>query len=297
MADDVLSHIIKWADTARTVRTVLLTSSRATPSATLDRFSDYDVIVAVTDILPFFENREWLKRFGDVLVVYRDPIQDHLGHGRFAYVTQYADGLKIDFTLWPVALLKQIAAESKLPAELDIGYSVLLDKDHLADQLQAPTHRAHIPTPPTEAEFQTLVEEFFHESTYVAKHLRRGDLMPLKYNLDQAMKQVNLRRILEWRIEIDHHWSVKPGAYGTGLKNLLKPSTWTEVEQTYVGPAIEDNWDAMFRTISLFRKIAKEVAAFLEFRYPDELDQRVVQYLQQVRTAQRPVTRKLTPRS
>jgi len=188
-------------------------------AATLDRFSDYDVTVVVTDILPFFENREWLKSFGDVLVVYRDPIRDQLGYRRFAYVTQYADGSKIDFTLWPVALLKQIVYESKLPSELDIGYSVLLDKDHLADQLQAPTHKAHIPAPPTEAEFQTLVEEFFHESTHVAKHLRRGDLMPLKYNLDQAMKQLSLRRILEWQIEIDHHWSVKPGANGKELKN------------------------------------------------------------------------------
>jgi len=286
MTDDVLTHIIKWADTDKTVRAVLLTSSRAIPSATRDRFSDYDVTIVVTDILPFFENREWLKSFGDVLVVYRDPIHDQLGYERFAYVTQYADGSKIDFTLWPVALLKQIVSESNLPSDLDIGYSVLLDKDHLADQLQAPTHKAHIPAPPTEAEFQTLVEEFFHESTYVAKHLRRGDLMPLKYNLDQAMKQLNLRRILEWRIEIDHHWSVKPGAYGKGLKKLLKPSIWAEVEQTYVGPAIEDNWDALFKTISLFRKIAKEVACFLEFRYPDELDRRVVQYLQQVRTAE-----------
>jgi len=76
--------------------------------------------------------------------------------------------------------LKQIASESKPPSELDIGYSVLLDKDHLTDQLQAPTHKPHIPASPTEAEFQALMEEFFHESTYVAKHLRRGDLMPLK---------------------------------------------------------------------------------------------------------------------
>jgi aminoglycoside 6-adenylyltransferase len=97
----------------------------------------------------------------------------------------------------------------------------LLDKDHLTDQLKAPTHKAHIPASPTEAEFQTLVEEFFHESTYVAKHLGRGDLIALKYNLDQAMKQINLRWILEWRIEIDHHWSVNPGAYGKGLRKLL----------------------------------------------------------------------------
>jgi aminoglycoside 6-adenylyltransferase len=66
MADNVLARILEWADTAKPVRVVGLTSSRATPSATLDRFSDYDVIVVVTDVNPFFENREWLKSFGEV---------------------------------------------------------------------------------------------------------------------------------------------------------------------------------------------------------------------------------------
>jgi aminoglycoside 6-adenylyltransferase len=284
------ARIVKWAETTPTIRAVLLTSSRANPHAAVDHFSDYDVIVAVTDILPFFENGGWLTKFGDVLVVYRDPIKDELGYGRFAYITQYEDGTKIDFTLWPVALLKRVAVESRLPEELDIGYSVLLDKDQLTRQLQPPSHEAHVPSLPTEAEFQTLVEEFFHESTYVAKHLWRGDLLPLKYNLDQAMKQIHLRRMLEWRIEIDHHWSVRPGAYGRGMRKLVAPSVWEKLEQTYVGPALQDNWNALFSTISLFREIAQEVAGLLGFHYPDELDKKVVAYLQNVRAARRPVT-------
>ena len=171
---------------------------------------------------------------------------------------------------------------------MDVGYSVLLDKDQLTTQLQPPTHQAHVPSPPIDAEFQTLVEEFFHESTYVAKHLWRGDLMPLKYNLDYAMKQVNLRRMLEWRVEIDRNWSLKPGAYGKALRELVTPSVWAKLEQTYVGPAPQDNWDALFNTISLFREIALEVAAHLEFHYPEELHNKVLSYLQNVRAAQRP---------
>jgi hypothetical protein len=89
------------------------------------------------------------EELGRGLVAYRDPIHDQHGYGRFSYVIQYADGKKIDFTFCPIALMKQIAAESKVPWELDIGYSVLLDKDHLTDQLQAPTRKAHIPAPPT----------------------------------------------------------------------------------------------------------------------------------------------------
>ena len=49
------------------VRAMLLTSSRADPKAHLDLFSDYDVILVVTDIHPFFEDRTWLQDFGQVL--------------------------------------------------------------------------------------------------------------------------------------------------------------------------------------------------------------------------------------
>lgn len=285
--DPILARVVKWAEAAPSIRAVFLTSSRANPHATVDPFSDYDIILVVADILPFFENRTWLAEFGDVLVVYRDPIKEHLGCPQFAYITQYEDRTKIDFTLWPVALLERVAAEKKLPEELDVGYSVLLDKDQLTAQLQPPSYQAHIPSRPTEAEFQTLVEDFFHESTYVAKHLWRGDLLPLKYNLDHAMKQVNLRRMLEWRIEIDHHWSLKPGDYGKSLKKLVSPSVWEKLEQTYVGPGLEDNWNALFDTISLFREIAEEVAGLLGFQYPNQLDEKVVAYLQNVRTARR----------
>jgi aminoglycoside 6-adenylyltransferase len=288
--DPIVARIVKWSESAPNIRAVLLTSSRTNPHAIVDQFSDYDVILVVTDIIAFFESREWLAEFGDVLVVYRDPIKDNLGYGQFAYITQYEDGTKIDFTLWPIALLKRVAAEEKLPEELDVGYSVLLDKDQLTQQLQPPSHQAHIPLRPTEAEFQTLVEEFFHESTCVAKHLWRGDLLPLKYNLDHAMKQVNLRRMLEWRIEIDHHWSLKPGDYGKGLKKIVTSSVWEKLEQTYVGPSLEDSWHALFSTISLFREIAQEVARLLGFHYPDDLDRKVVRYLRKVKATQRPLT-------
>jgi aminoglycoside 6-adenylyltransferase len=286
MTDDILARLTQWADNEMKIRAMLLTSSRANASSPVDRFSDYDIVLAVTEILPFFENREWLKRFGNVLVVYRDPIQNEFGCERFRYITQYEDGTKIDFTFWPVDLLKHIAKEPSLPAELDIGYSVLLDKDHLTDQLKPATHKAYIPAPPSAVDFQTLIEGFFQESTYVAKHVWRDDLMPLKYNLDHAMKQVCLRRMLEWRMEVDRQWSARPGDYGKGLKKLLPREIWEELEATYVGSGIESNWEALFKTISLFRKVANEVANHLGYRYPDELDQQVVKYLESVRRAE-----------
>ena len=281
--DQVIQQLIAWGEDRPSVRAMVMTSSRTNPHAPVDLFSDYDVILAVTDIHPFFDDRTWLGDFGEVLVVYRDPIKPRLGIGRFAFITQYADGLKIDFTLWPVELLQRVAAAPDLPDDLDIGFAVLLDKDGLTAGLQPPTYTAFIPSPPTEAEYANVIEELFHEATYVAKYLWRDDLMAAKFILDNGMRLDNLRQMLEYRIEIDHDWSVKPGAYGRGLKKLLSPETWSALESTYVGADIEENWEAMFRTIDLFRQVAIQVGEHLGFEYPYNLHLRAVEYLQKVR--------------
>jgi hypothetical protein len=46
---------------------MLLYSSRAKPSASLDRFSDYDFLLAVTRVRPYYEHDGWPQAFGDVL--------------------------------------------------------------------------------------------------------------------------------------------------------------------------------------------------------------------------------------
>jgi aminoglycoside 6-adenylyltransferase len=128
-----------------------------------------------------------------------------------------------------------------------------------------------------------VIEVFFHEATYVAKHLWRDDLMAAKYSLDQVMKLKKLRMMLEWRVEIDHNWSLKVGAYGRGLKKGIKPEVWFELERTYVGAGVEENWEALFETIFLFRKVAKEVGNRLGFTYPNDLDRRMMDYLRMVK--------------
>jgi aminoglycoside 6-adenylyltransferase len=75
---------------------------------------------------------------------------------------------------------------------------------------------------------------------------------------------------------------VKPGAEGKGLKKGLPSVLWAELESTYVGAGTEENWEALFETIDLFRKVATEVGDHLGYKYPHELHQRVEAYLKRV---------------
>ena len=255
---DVVEKLIAWGRATPAVRAMILTSTRANPDAHVDPFSDYDVILAVTDIYPFCKDESWLETFGRTLVLYRDPIELENGYERFFRVVQYEENrLKIDFAVRPMELVRSFARE--LPAELDVGYRVLLDKDGITADFKPPTYRAFIPSPPTASEFQTLIENFFHEATYTAKHLWRGDIVAAKESLDTAMKFRNLRCMLEWRVEVEHSWSIKLGAYGRGLEKLLSPNHRRKLEATYVGYGISENWLAFFPRLTYFAKLRSKL--------------------------------------
>src|SRR6185503_3361418 len=106
--DRILNQLVDWANQQQLIRAVILTSSRAIPNAALDLFSDYDVILVLRSIQPLYIDRTWLEVFGPVLTVYRDPLIEDDGLKRSAYVVQYENGLKIDFSLWPVELLQRV---------------------------------------------------------------------------------------------------------------------------------------------------------------------------------------------
>jgi aminoglycoside 6-adenylyltransferase len=255
------------------------------PRAHVDALSDYDVILIVKSIQPFVDDRAWVNDFGEVLVVYWDPVHPDpvFGTEKIANVTQYASGLKIDFTLWPVSLFEKIVAAPALPAELDAGYRILLDKDQVTRSMLPPTGMAYIPKPPTLETYLTQINDFFSDPPYVAKCLWRDELLPAKWCLDYDMKHVYLRQFLEWRAEMDHDWSILIGSLGKGLKKYLPPEIWSQLEQTYVGVRPEDNWVALKNTMLLFRRVAIEVGEHLGYSYPYDLDQRVTAYVEHIR--------------
>ncbi|HYI25281.1 MAG TPA: aminoglycoside 6-adenylyltransferase, partial [Thermomicrobiales bacterium] len=131
--DSMVDRIISWVNARDDVRAAILTSTRAVPGATVDALSDYDLILTVRDIQPYAADHRWIEDFGSVLVAYWDPVGPGgiMGVDQVSNVVQYDGTLKIDFTVWPVEALGALAERSDLPAELDAGYRVLVDKDGL----------------------------------------------------------------------------------------------------------------------------------------------------------------------
>lgn len=279
----VIAALVAWGAADPAIRALILTSSRAIPDAPVDRLSDYDLIVVLADVNSFLGDERWLHAYGTPLVRFNDwRIVD--GHDTYARLVLYEDGTKIDYTLWSVALLQGIATDPQLPDELDAGFRILLDKDGLTSGIADPTYSTHTTIRPTEAEYLVLVEEFWWETAYVAKNLWRDELFPARYSFDAVIKFDLVRRMVEWSVAVEHDWRYKPGNHGRGLKRALSPEIWSEIERIFIGASLEENWRALFTTTALFRRVASTVARDLGYIYPMNLDQRMLRYLQQLRT-------------
>lgn len=284
---EVLKILMAWGEAQPTVRALILTSSRARPDGPVDILSDYDLIVVATDAERFGREDTWLSDFGVPMARWGDE-GDVYGQTTYFRSAVYTDSVKIDYTFWPDTLLEKVAEQSELLDELDAGYRILLDKDNRTTSWPSPTYRAFIPKRPTEAEYQAQVQEFWWVATYVAKSLWRDELVFARWVMDEDLKNGSLRRVLEWRFELDHGWSIRPGVLGRGLKRLLPRDLWDALEATYVGPEIAENWEALFRTTALFRRAAREVADALGYTYPQSVDDQVSAYLTAIRQLEPP---------
>ena len=276
-----LERLTRWAAQNDLIRALVLESSRAVDQAPFDALSDYDVTLIVPELRPFFEDDTWLSVLGAPLVIFGDPLPAGDAESAIRMVF-YEDHTKVDYILCTVQMARQIAADARLPDFLDWGYRALLDKDGVTSGWPAPTRTAFIPRPPTEREYQALVEEFWWESTYVVKNLWRDELLFAKYNLDSVMRHELLTRLLEWRVEVDQGWSWKPGVAGRGLKQQLPPDIWAKLEATWRGGTIAAAWDELYALVALFRRVAREVGDALGYHYPERLDERITAYHQSV---------------
>lgn len=71
------------------------------------------------------------------------------------------------------------------------------------------------------------------------------------------------------------------------LRVYLDGVTWAEYESTFAGPGIEEQWEAFFHAVSLFRRVAREVAEELGYEFPKQVDREMTEYYQWIRALSR----------
>jgi len=280
----MIDLVLDFARKEEDIRVVLMNGSRVNPNVKRDVFQDFDIVYLVKEVDPYKRNKRVVSYFGDLMILQtpddmNDPPSEDDGH--YAYLMQFMDGNRIDLSFYSIDRLDDVLDDSLT--------FVLLDKDNIVKELPPPSDIDYLPTEPTEKLFQDCCNEFWWVSPYVAKGLWREELTYAKYMLDVVIRE-QLMKMLTWYFGIKTGFKKSPGKLGKYIKNDVEPELWLELEKTYSDSNFDNIWESLFTMGSLFRRVWYEVASVYGFKYPQEDDKNVTEYLWRIRNLPRDAT-------
>ena len=212
-------------------RQAYLNGSRTNPNVIKDKYRDFDVVYAVTDIAPFASDNGWLSVFGP-LAMMQEPSRIDLAFGhepdsfrRHTRLMLFADGNRIDLT---VAEMSLAVAEY----EKDSLTLPLLDKDGILPQIPPPSDRDYWVKRPTEAQFQGNCNEFWWCLQNVAKGINRDEL-PYAMEMLNVYVRAAMMQALDWYVGAQTGFLVSTGKAGKFLKRYLPTERYEMLKNTY----------------------------------------------------------------
>lgn len=224
-------------------------------------------------------NDDWLSEIGKPSVCVHEKIdwQEDVIPTRLVI---FESGVKIDFSFYPTKVLKALARNT-LPDEFAAGYQVLVDKDGVASAMPPPSDSCYQQSPPSQNEFQRIIEEFWFEAYHVTKYLVRGDLWSVKFR-DNGLKQEFLLQMIRWHAQAKHEWKYTTHTQGKRIQEWVDGETWNELQQCFGNFKENDNWHALKHTMALFRRLSHKTAKMLDFEYLGALEQRMTLLIEQL---------------
>lgn len=277
---DIKEEILKFAESDERVRAVLLNGSRANPNVKPDKYQDFDLLFIVRDFDTFLDDRNWISLFGkpilqqlpDEMALGNDNTQEKVS---FTFLTIYEGGHRIDLSLFPRERFETDFVTDSLTV-------VWMDKDLMFNEISEPTDKDYHVKKPTQKEFSEVCNEFWWTMTYVAKGLKRNEIVYAKDTLETVVRPMFLQ-IIEWKIGLDFDFKVSFGKSGKFIERYLEPSFYNEILKTYTDADIENNWNALFLMAKIFKEQQRLLAQKLNFYINTDEANNSLKYIEKIR--------------
>jgi aminoglycoside 6-adenylyltransferase len=273
--------ILSVAKADERVLAVYMNGSRTNPNVKKDKYRDYDIVFVVAETQSFINDRSWISVFGDFAIVQEPDFNDFgwgLNHDftrSYTWLMLFTDGNRIDLGI----KVLDCALEDYLSDTLCIK---LLDKDNILPDISESNDSLYHIKQPTKQQYDGCCNEFWWCLNNVAKGIAR-DQMPYAQRMYMQIVHIELEKMVEWYIAIQHDFLVSTGMWGKYFKKYLSPDLYEQYAKTYSDSNYENLWTAIFTACNLFRNIAKQVAMHLKCTYNQRDDDGIMGYLEKMR--------------
>jgi aminoglycoside 6-adenylyltransferase len=276
-------RFVDWAQGQAALRAAVVVGSRARAEP-VHPLSDLDLVVFTTMPEVYAATSDWLSALGPLWLAVRNDT----GGGDPEWLAIYAGGLKADFVLVATAEAASLPDRMRATPYRNVyrrGVRTLFNRGGASDLpdelLQTPLRQ---PDPPTPAQFTAAVHAAWYAADRAARMLARGDLWRAKQQVDGSLKQA-LLQMLAW------HSRSMPGKTsatwddGRYLGEWAEPAAVQEIPDTFAAYEAGDMWRALFATLALYQRLAREAAAKLGYAYSGNTEAALLNWLHRVEEA------------
>ncbi len=272
----LVQRFVAWAETVPDIRGAVIVGSRARVERPADAWSDLDLIFVTTNPALYANTTGWLEAIGPYWLTFVEPTATGEGHERRVL---FKGALDVDFVPVPV----EAFAAAPSAADLDMvrrGVRVVLDKDGaISRALHDITFPDEVVQPPEESAYLNVVYDFWYHAVWSAKKLRRGELWTANGCINRYMKWQCVLPMLTWHARSGHGWKHDTWMNGRFLEQWADPRAVAALRDAFGRYERDDLWRALFETMDLFRWLAMETAARLEYAYPVQAEAHVVDWV------------------
>jgi aminoglycoside 6-adenylyltransferase len=256
---EMMALILNVARQDSRIRAVYTNGSRTNPRAPTDIFQDYDIGYLVNETTSFINDQDWIKVFGDILIMQLpDEIDRNAGHEThfeycYGYLMQFSDGNRIDLHIETLDYVLKIYRTDKL-------LITLLDKDNVLPKIPPATDEDYWVKRPTQALLYGCSNEFWWLSLYAAKGLWRSEI-PYAMEFLNSLMRPQLIEMLAWYVGIQTDFSASIGKCAKYLDKYLQGETWNKYLKTYPEATPESIWNSLLIMCELFQETTGIVCA------------------------------------
>lgn len=261
--DEMMTLIHTIANEDDRIRAVVMNGSRVL-NPRKDAFQDYDIVFFVNEYENFIENREWLKAFGQTMMMHTsDDMVFHPGKMDDGYMFQmlFPDKNRIDLLIRPTRVFDAHLKD-------DRNFKILLDKDKLSLEAPTPSTDHFFIDLPSYDVFRSCVKEILWVSPYIAKGLCRDEMLYAIEHLGHIRE--NVKALLRWRVGCTHGFDTFLKKASDDLHRYLDASVWNRFLSTYVPADKHLIWAALYEMLELTKQNTKLISKELKFK--DNLD-------------------------
>lgn len=265
------------ADADDRILAVYMNGSRTNANIPKDIFQDYDIVYVVKETKSFIEDKDWIRKFGNVLYMqYPDESPDYPSDKEHSYgwLMQFDDGVRVDLTAQTVDYAREHIHDDKL-------CRILMDKENILPEIPESTDSNYYVKKPSLEQFQACINEFWWCSNNIAKGLWRGE-MPYVQDMTNFVVRKQLEKMLSWKVGIITDFGVSVGKSAKYLYRWIGEEEYQRYLNTYFGGNVEEAWRAVFSMCELFESVTEYVAKGLGYTYNREEGKAAASFLKHV---------------